>query len=82
MKQRQLDSKLKVLDDIDKQILDKCETSQIEQETTEAKVVSANILACKQRIAEAIKRPNEIHPPYASLSVGSPPVVNKPSFLN
>ena len=31
VKQQQLHSKLKVLDDIDKQMLDKCETSQIEQ---------------------------------------------------
>ena len=80
VKQQQLDSKLKVLDDIDKQILDKCETSQIEQEITEAEVVSAKILACKQRILEAIKRPNEILPPSASLSVGSPPVLNKPKL--
>ena len=80
VKQHQLDSKLKVLDDIDKQILDKCETSQIEQEITEAEVVSAKILACKQRISEAIKRPNEIHPLSASLSVSSPPVINKPKL--
>ena len=39
VKQQQLDSKLKVLDDIDKQILDKCETSQIEHEINEAEVI-------------------------------------------
>jgi len=44
-----------VFDDIDKQILDKCEISQIEHEINEAEVISAKILACKQCFVEAIK---------------------------
>jgi len=43
-----------VLDDIDKQILDKCETSQIEHEINEAEVISAKILQCIVEL-EAIK---------------------------
>ena len=81
VKQQQLDAKLKVLEDIDKQILDQYETGQIETEITDAEVVSAKVLACKQRIVEAIQRPhNEIHAPPASLSVASPPVTNKPKL--
>ena len=55
MKQQQLDSKLKAQDDIENHILNKCETSHIEHEINEAEVISAKILACKQRIVEAIK---------------------------
>jgi len=81
VKQQQFDAKLKVLEDIDKQILEQCETGQIETEITEAEVVSAKVLACKQRIVEAINRPsNEIHAPAASPSVASPPVTNNPKL--
>ena len=66
-----------IIIDIDKQILEKCETGQIETEITEAEVVSAKVLACKQRIVEAINQPsNEIHAPAASPFVASPPVTN------
>ena len=54
VKMQQLDGKLKVLSDIDKEILDKCEMDTIEREVDESEAISAKILQCKQRISDAI----------------------------
>ena len=86
VKQQQLDSKLKVLDDIDKQILDKCETSQIEQEITEAEVVSAKILLRYLRVNSTFRKPlNDlmkfIHHLPVCLSALLQSLINQ-SFLN
>ena len=55
VKLQQLDGKLKVLSDIDKEILDKCDVDAIEREIDDSEAISAKILHCKQRISEAIK---------------------------
>ena len=55
VKLQQLDGKLRVLNDIDKEILDKCEVDTIEGEIDESEAISARILDCKQRITEVIK---------------------------
>ena len=55
VKQQQLDGKLKVLSDINKEILAKCDVYSIEREIDEMETVSAKILECKQRILVAIK---------------------------
>ena len=55
VKQQQLDGKLRVLSDIDKEILAKCDVNSIEREIDESETVSAKILECKQRISVAIK---------------------------
>ena len=57
VKLQQLETKLKVLSDIDKDILDKCEVSDIEHEINESEAVTAKIMDCQQRIHEAIKKP-------------------------
>ena len=55
VKLQQLDGKLRVLSDIDKEILDKCDVDTIEREIDESETVTAKILECKQRISEMIK---------------------------
>ena len=55
VKQQQLDGKLKVLSDIDKEILAKHDVDSIEREIEESETVSAKILECKQHISVAIK---------------------------
>ena len=44
VKMQQLDGKLKVLSDIDKEILDKCEVDDIKREIDEFEAISAKIL--------------------------------------
>ena len=55
VKLQQLDGKLRVFSDIDKEILDKCDVDTIKQEIDESEIVTARILECKQRISEVIK---------------------------
>ena len=57
MKLQQLDGKLRVLSDIDKEILDKCDVDAIEREIDDSEAVFARILECKQRISEVINSP-------------------------
>ena len=52
---QQLDGKLKVLSDIDKEILPKYDVDSIEREIKESETVSTKILECKQHIFVAIK---------------------------
>ena len=55
VKLQQLDEKLKLLSDIDNEILSKCNVDAIEQEINESKSVTDKMMSCKQRIQEAIK---------------------------
>ena len=55
VKQQQLDGEPRVLSDIDKEILDKCNVETIEGEIDEFEAISAKILECKQCISEVIK---------------------------
>ena len=55
-KEQQLDLKLKVLSDIDQEILAKCDVSTIEGEIDESETVSTRILECQQCISVALKR--------------------------
>ena len=55
VKLQQLDGKLKLLSDIDKEILSKCNVDAIEQEINESESVTDKIMSYKQRIQEAIK---------------------------
>ena len=55
VKQQQLDGALRVLSDINKGILDKCNVETSEGEIDESEAVSVRILECKQRISEVIK---------------------------
>ena len=71
VKEQQLDLKLKVLNDIDQEILAKCETSTIEGEIDESETVSARILECRQRISTALKSPIATPPPMASVVVST-----------
>jgi len=57
VKLQQLDGKLRMLSDIKKEILDKCEVDTIEREIDESEAVLARILECKQRISEVTKSP-------------------------
>jgi len=54
VKMQQLDGKFKVLNDIDKEILDKCEVDAIEREIDKSEAISAKILLCKQSISDTI----------------------------
>ena len=58
VKLQQLEAKLKVLSDIDKEILSKCNVEDIEREINESETVTAKIMDCQQRIHEAIKPPD------------------------
>ena len=55
VKEQQLNLKLKVLSDIDQEILAQCDVSTIEGEIDELETVSARILECQQRISMALK---------------------------
>ena len=55
VKEQQLDLELKVLSDIDQEILAKCDVSTIEGEIDESETVSVRILECQQRISVALK---------------------------
>ena len=55
VKEQQLNLKLKVLSDIDQEILAQCDVSTIEGEIDESETVSARILECQQRISVALK---------------------------
>ena len=57
VKMQQLEAKLKVLSDIDKDILSKCDVSEIEHEIVESKTITAKIMNYQQRIHEAITAP-------------------------
>ena len=46
VKLQQLEAKLKVLSDIDKDILDKCEVGDIEHKINESEAVTAKIMDC------------------------------------
>ena len=58
VKQLRLDRKLKLLSEINKEILSKCNIDAIEQEINESESVTDKIMSCKQRIQEAIKVPS------------------------
>ena len=55
VKQQQLDGKLKVLSDTNKEILAKCDVESIKRENDESETVSAKISECKQRISIVVK---------------------------
>ena len=55
VKEQQLNLKLKVLSDIDQEILAQCDVSTIEGDIDESETVSARILECQQRISVALK---------------------------
>ena len=57
VKLQQLEAKLKVLSDVDKDILDKCEVGGIEHEINKSEMLTTKIMDCQQRIHEAIKKP-------------------------
>ena len=63
VKLQQLEAKLKVLSDIDKDILSKCDVGEIEHEIEheieESEAITAKIMNCQQRIHEAIRTPTE-----------------------
>ena len=59
VKLQQLEAKLKVLSDIDKDILSKCDVGEIEHEIEESEAITAKIMNCQQRIHEAIRAPTE-----------------------
>ena len=65
-KMQQLDGKLKVLSDIDKEIL---EVDAIEREIDESEAISAKILQCKQDISDAITL--VAAPPPAAVATGA-----------
>ena len=50
---------MKVLSDIDKDILSKCDVGEIEHEIDESEAITAKIMNCQQRIHEAIRTPTE-----------------------
>ena len=52
---QQLDNKLKILNDMDKDILEKCDVSAIATELEESEAVTAKILSCKQNIEETLR---------------------------
>ena len=54
-----VEAKLKVLSDIDKDILSKCDVGEIEHEIEESEAITAKIMNCQQRIHEAIRAPTE-----------------------
>ena len=58
VKLQQVEAKLKILSDIDEDILSKCNIDDIEYEINKPKAVIARIIDCQQRIHEAIKLPN------------------------
>ena len=80
VKLQQLDGKLKVLSDIDKDILDKCEVDAIEREIDESEAISAKILHCKQRISEAIKGVVATPPASGATGAVSSGTCNKPKL--
>ena len=59
VKLQQLEAKLKVLSNIDKDILSKCDVGEIEHEIDESEAITAKIMNCQQRIHEAIRTPTE-----------------------
>jgi len=65
---QQLDNKLKILNDMDKDILAKCDVFAISTELEESEVVTAKVLSCKQHIEETL---------YA---VANPTTVSSPPF--
>ena len=72
---QQLDGKLKVLSDMDKDILSHCELDSIDAEIEESETVVARIFDCKQQIEEAIRVPTTSDPPSV-VSAPSPPIVS------
>ena len=80
VKMQQLDGKLKVLSDIDKEILDQCEVDTIEREIDESEVISAKILQCKQRISDAITRVAATPPATATTGAVTSSPSNKPKL--
>jgi len=56
---QQLDAKLKVFSNIDKEILSKCNVDDIEQEINESEAVTVKIMDCQQRIHEANNKPTD-----------------------
>ena len=68
IKLQQLEAKLKVLSDIDKDILSKCDVGEIEHEIDELEATTAKIMNCQQKIHKAIRAPTEpsvVHTPTA-----------------
>jgi len=73
---QQLDNKLKMLNDIDKDILGKCEVSVIPTELEESETVTSKVLSCKQKIEEAlhpVATPTPISGPPSAISTTSTP---------
>ena len=76
---QQLEAKLKVLGDIDKEILSKCKVDDIESEIKESEAVTAKIMDCQPRIHEAIKKPTD-HPIMRTTTAGLTSIPTKPKL--
>ena len=71
---QQLDGKLKVLSDMDKDILNQCKLDLIDAEIEESEAVVARIIDCKQQIEEATRIPTSDPPSVVSAPLS--PLVN------
>ena len=79
---QQLDGKLKVLSNIDREILDKCEVDAIEREINESEAISAKILQCKQLISDVITLVAAPPPTTTAFEVVSSGASRNRSFLS
>ena len=81
VKLQQLEAKLKVLSDIDKDKLSKCDVGEIEHEIDKSEAITAKIINCQQRIHEAIGAPTN-HLLYIPQQLFQPQFPRSLNFLN
>ena len=78
---QQLEVKLRVLQDMDKEILDRCEVSSISTELDESETWTAKALSCKQKIVNVMITPTTIHSPTVptSATIHNPTISTPPT---